>query len=48
VKKQVVKLQIPNNKPQTIYNVQKKKIFPDKRQDLEIIKQIVDHCAIPI
>ena len=41
VKKQVDKLQ-------TIYNTQKQKHFPDKRQDLEIIKQIFEHRTIRI
>jgi hypothetical protein len=48
VRKQVVKLQISNNKSQTIYNAQKQKPFPDKHQNSEIIKQMFDHLAIPI
>jgi hypothetical protein len=48
VRKQVVKLQISNNKPQTIYNAQKQKPFLYKRQNLEITKQIFDHREIQI
>jgi hypothetical protein len=44
----VVKLQISSNKLQTIYNAQKQKPFPDKHQNLEIIKQMFDHRTIPI
>jgi hypothetical protein len=43
---QVVKKQV--DKSQTIYNTQKQKHFPDKRQDLEIIKQIFEHRTIRI
>jgi len=47
-KKHVVKLQISNNKSQTIYNAQKQKPFPGKRQNPEITKQILDHHTILI
>ncbi|MFV1975315.1 MAG: hypothetical protein ACC651_06165 [Candidatus Scalindua sp.] len=48
MRKQVVKLQISNNKSQTLYNDQQQKPLPDKRRNSEIIKQVVDHRAIPI